>query len=246
MDGQLYLQVTAGASALRAGVNGVGLFSDDGGDGRGFTTRLPIDEWILPQGGNVATIDLRPLAGADLVQVAVQPEEVDKDALVELAWRATGSPLPRPFRVEMPFHPPDVRVKTRLWTEAAKLEGLFDEAARLAAIAAGLDFYGAFALKNADRVTELAQYKAVDVALAYDTGPDEVVEGYLRAFQRPAFALEPLVHDGIRTTLVGGGRAVLLTRGDDPWLQCVPAAYFSPLAFPVCVALVDGKWVVAR
>lgn len=243
-EAELLLQITAGAHALRVGINGAELFRDTGGDGRDVSLRMRLDEWFLPAGLNTLTAEVLEKDGVDPVRVRLSSPVEEERALVDFGWRRAG-PGAGSFRLEWPFRSPG-EVRSRLWREAHPFGSQLPEEARAAAVLHGLDYYAAYAMRDEARLSELLAYKCADVARAWGGSPDDVLAGHLRAFQRPRFALEPVVPAEVRATLVGGGRAVMLTRGDDPWIECVPERYFSPLSFLACVALVDGAWVVAR
>jgi hypothetical protein len=243
-EADLLLAITAGAHGLRVGVNGVELFRDAGGDGRDVSLQMRADEWFLPAAANVLSVEVREGEGADPVRVRLASSVEQERAHVDFGWRRAGPPAGS-FRLEWPFRPP-APVRSQLWREAHPFGDALPDEARAAAVLHGLDYYAAYAMRDEARLAELLAYKCADVARARGGSPDEVLASHLRAFQRTRFALEPVVPEEVRATLVCGGRAVWLTRGDAPWIECVPERYFSPLSFLACVALVDGAWVVAR
>jgi hypothetical protein len=249
MDAQLYLQITTGRSGLRASLNGIDLFDDPGADGRDpFTARIPLDHWLLPQGGNEVTFEVTPAPGQDApVVLAVVYAEDYKDPVVELQWSAPAGGEVAPFKATFPFQVP-VAITSKLWLEATPLgPDVFDEKARAEAIYAGFAWYAAFAEKDVEKIALLAEYRARDLAAAYaELSPEGGIDDYARAVGRPKFVLEPLTRESVELRLVAGNRAVQLTRGQSPWIKALPEKYWPDVTMPLCVALVDGKWVVAR
>lgn len=239
------------------GVNGFPVLVDD--DGQGRSVLRAVNEWLYRDGNRLtASINWPPersyQPGAGKLQVSLFLPDPDNDVpqpgelLGELVWPLPEQPEAYPYNlavdVDVASPPP-----TTLWQEAAPVTELSpsDEATMLDTADALLQ---AVAAGRGEDAYQLCAYKYQDDARANGLDPvklKQVVISQYEQFVKDQQVIEtnPLTATDAVFTLLGEGRVVHLTRGNESYAFTVVGAELGAM-YELYFANIDGRWRIVR